>query len=247
MFLDEIGEMPLAMQAKLLRVLEDRQARRVGGIENYPIDLRFIAATNRDLAAAVGRGTFRSDLYYRLNGITLQIPPLRERPDEIEPLAMAVAARAMARLGFPGRPLIAPQVLELLRRYHWPGNVRELKNELERAIVLARGGRIEREHLPLEKLTSSYLVKDSFAGPRPPVMPLDTDLQRVVTLAKEPPKQPGRPLEAELREMERRRIVEVLEACDGNQTRAAERLGVSRKVLMTRLDEYGIPRPRKRR
>jgi two-component system, NtrC family, response regulator AtoC len=236
-FLDEIGEMPLSTQAKLLRVLEERRARRVGGIQSYEIDVRFISATNRDLGLEVAKSSFRSDLYYRLNGISFLIPPLRERTDEIEALATGFAIRAMSRMGFSGKPEIAPDVLEQLRRYHWPGNVRELKNEIERAVVLARGGRIEREHVPVEKFTSSYLVAPP--APQIPPPPAATPIARAPTVP-----QSGS-LPEQVKEMERQRIIEALEACDGNQSRAAEMLGMSRKMLMNRLDAYGIARPRK--
>ncbi len=138
-FLDEIGDLPSAIQVKLLRVLEDRRVLRVGAVKSKPIDVRFVAATNRDLEGDVRRGGFRRDLYFRLNGITLEVPPLRERRDEIARLAGVFAAETAAQLGFVGSAGIAPAAMEMLLDYVWPGNVRELRNVMERAVVLARG------------------------------------------------------------------------------------------------------------
>src|SRR5687768_4185151 len=133
--------MPLATQAKLLRVLESREVLRVGGLEPRPIDVRFIAATNRDLTAMVSEGRFRSDLFYRLNGITIRIPPLRERVAEIASLANEFTRQACAQLGRP--PLVVDDaVVRKLETQPWPGNIRELRNVIERAVVLSEGPRI---------------------------------------------------------------------------------------------------------
>lgn len=210
-FLDELGEMPLATQAKLLRVLEQRQVIRVGGREPIDVDVRFVAATNRDLEAEVVRGTFRQDVYFRLNGAVLAIPPLRERPAEIEALAARFAAEAAAELGLTSAPEIDDGAAEALLAYGWPGNIRELKNAIHRAVLLTSSDRIEREHLPLEKLS----LPDE------------------------------RPATAGERD-ERRRILDALEKTAGNQTRAAELLGIGRRTLTTKLTKYGIRRPRKR-
>ncbi len=138
LFLDEIGELSAAAQSKLLRVIEDRRVQRVGAIESRPVDVRFVAATNRDLEGEAGAGAFREDLYYRLAGIVLEVPPLRERPAEIEPLARAFAAAAAAALGRE-TPDFSEDALGALHRHDWPGNVRELRNAVERAVLLARG------------------------------------------------------------------------------------------------------------
>jgi transcriptional regulator with PAS, ATPase and Fis domain len=135
-FLDEIGELPLATQVKLLRVLEDRRVMRVGGRKAIDVDVRFVAATNRDLESACARGAFRSDLYYRLAGLTLTIPPLRERREEIAPLARLFAERSARQLD-RATPTIPPVAVTQLESYPWPGNVRELRNAMERAVVLA--------------------------------------------------------------------------------------------------------------
>jgi two-component system response regulator AtoC len=209
-FLDEIGELSLAMQVKLLRVIETREVTRVGGVRPRKLDVRFIAATNRDLPAEVSRGAFRSDLYYRLNGITLTVPPLRDRPRDIVPLARAFAAEQARAMGRPP-PELSPAALDALAADGWPGNIRELRNVVQRAVVLC-DATILREHLP-----------DGFPRPTPADAP--------------PPA--GAPAD------ERARILAALAACGGNQSRAARQLGISRKVLIARLDSYGVARPRK--
>ena len=212
-FLDEVGELPAALQAKLLRVIETKEIVRVGSVRPRPIDVRFVAATNRDLEAEVAAGGFRRDLYFRLNGMTLTVPPLRERPGELRALcASFIADLAPSRRP---RPALTPEALRLLERYAWPGNVRELRNVIERALLLAPGREITEEHLPVGTLTA-------------PVLPA-----------------PAPPVEEAGAGGERARILEALAACAGNQSRAARRLGISRKVLIARLDEYGVVRPRK--
>jgi two-component system response regulator AtoC len=172
-FLDEIGELPLAQQSKLLRALEDRAVTRVGALKPRPIDVRFVAATNKDLARESEGGTFRRDLYFRLGGMTVAIPSLRERAEDVEPLALDFARRAANALGRPV-PIFHPRALERLRTYSFPGNVRELKNAIERAVALASGV-IEVEHLALE---------DPISQPAPPSSsPPDADSverQRIV-------------------------------------------------------------------
>ena len=212
-FLDEVGELSRAVQAKLLRVLEEREVQRVGSLEPRPIDVRFVSATNRDLKAEAEAGSFRSDLYFRLNGISLHVPPLRERREEVVPLAQRFARRVAPE----APPRIAAATVTILQRYDWPGNVRELRNAMERAAVLGGKSVIEPEHLPPE-----------------------------ITGSADAPPQPGSALRDEMVDLERRRIVEALERCDGNQTKAAELLGMPRRTFVKRLDEYGIPRPRKR-
>ena len=147
LFLDEIGDLSPAIQAKLLRALEERTVQRVGGTEPVPVDLRLVAATHRDLAAAAAAGEFRSDLYYRLHVVALSIPPLRERPGDIALLAPRLLAEATERLGLPARRL-TPEALAALERHAWPGNVRELRNAVERAAIAAPGEAVEPRHLP---------------------------------------------------------------------------------------------------
>jgi transcriptional regulator with AAA-type ATPase domain len=161
---DEIGELPLAMQAKLLRVLEDRRIVRVGGWEEVPVDVRFLAATNRDLEEEVKRGTFREDLYFRLSAITLRVPPLRERPNEIAALAEHFALRCAVVAGRPP-PKLGSDFVAALQRYAWPGNIRELRNVIERAVVLADGAVLELEQLP-ERLHTLILPRPASTSMR---------------------------------------------------------------------------------
>jgi transcriptional regulator with GAF, ATPase, and Fis domain len=241
-FLDEIGEMPLSLQAKLLRVIEQREVQRVGSLKPRPIDVRFIAATNRDLEEEVREKRFREDLFFRLNGMSFTIPPLRERVGSIEPLARAFVAQASA-LAHREPPAIASPVLTLLKRYRWPGNIRELRNIMERATLLCSGPTITLEHVPSEKMGSVR-----------PQKPASERTLPGATLAPEPSEPATRisasALQAILKreqeeQAERQRIVEALAQCAGNQTKAAELLGISRRTLVSRLSEYGLPRPRK--
>jgi two-component system, NtrC family, response regulator AtoC len=207
LFLDEIGDMPLTTQVKLLRAIEDSQLRRVGGLKSRTINVRFVAATNSDIDALVARGSFRSDLYFRLNAFTILVPPLRERPTEIEPLARAFIRRASQRGGL--RPVLTPDAIDALRVYAWPGNVRELKNAVERAALLCAGGAITPEHFSLKA-------------------PAGKPTREVPLLA--------RPRKGSVEEQ--RAIIEALEKANGNQTRAAQLLGISRRTLVNRLSEY---------
>jgi two-component system response regulator AtoC len=220
-FLDEVGELPAAAQAKLLRAVETREVTRVGGVRPIALDVRFVAATNRDLSSEIAAGQFRSDLYFRLNGVTLKIPPLRERRDQIAPLALEFLKSAAAEGRSAKPPQLAANLLDRLRAYDWPGNVRELKSVIERALLLARGGEIGVAHLALGARTTTREAAPAVA---PAAAPLGL-----------PPK------EAE----ERDRIVAALQQCNGNQTRAAKVLGVSRATLVNKLAIYRIPRPRK--
>ncbi len=162
-FLDEVGELPHSIQVKLLRVIEERMVLRVGGLKPRPLDVRFIAATNRDLENEIMRGTFRQDLFFRLNGATLVIPPLRERTSEIPDLARAFAAQAARQMGLPAQPALAADALETLMSYSWPGNIRELRNVVERAVLLCGRGPVMPAHLPLEKMRATI--------PRAPTAP----------------------------------------------------------------------------
>ncbi len=227
--LDEIGDMPISIQVKLLRVLEERQVLRIGGTKPRPIDVRLLSATNRNLEKAVEEGSFRRDLFFRLNGITLEIPPLRDRPSEIEPLARRFADLAARRLGATSPPQIEPAVWDHLRRYQWPGNIRQLRNVMERAVVLCEGGPIGIDDF----------APDTYVGPAPgPPGPSRSPTSPLPALAFGPNNSSNPD--------ERQRIVDALERCAGNQTRAAELLGISRRTLVSRLGEYNMPRPRKR-
>jgi len=224
--LDEIGELPLPLQAKLLRVIETHEVMRVGAVKSRTVDVRFLAATNRVLEDEVARGAFRQDLYYRLNGISLLIPPLRARVDEIESLARSFVETA-AKVAERPVPKIVPAALKLLLTYAWPGNIRELRNTIERALLLSTGDSITPEDLPLEKMrgTPMSMKRVSETTPRTPqLFPVPS-------------------LDEESR-LDYERIVESLSLCSGNQTRAAKLLGMSRRTFCARLKAYNIPRPR---
>ena len=223
-FLDEVGELAPSTQAKLLRVLEERVIVRLGSNRPRPIDVRLLAATNRDLEAASAAGQFRSDLYFRLNSLALTIPPLRDRSAEIEPLArlfLTAACRLIERVEIPA---LSTAALQLLCRYSWPGNVRELRNAMERAVVLCPLATILPEHLP-PAIANDVRARPVLAATRSAPQPLD--------------------LPSELQSMERIRILEALATTGGNQSEAARRLGISRGTLIARIAEYGIPRPRR--
>ena len=232
-FLDEVGELPMTIQVKLLRVLEERMVLRVGGRAPRAVDVRFLSATNRDLEEDVARGSFRSDVFFRLNGIAITIPPLRERVTEIPHLAAAFVANACRQLDRRAVPALSAEALSLLERYAWPGNVRELRNAIDRAVVLCAGDALLPEHLP-QKLRSPAPIR---AEPRVPAPPESAPTLAIDPMAK---------LRLEMDALERQRILEALEQCAGNQTQAAERLGLSRRTLVTKLGAYNIPRPRKR-
>lgn len=210
-FLDEVGEMSPATQVKLLRVLQEREVIPVGSTDPVPVDVRIIAATNRDLEEEIRRGTFRSDLYYRLNVITIHLPPLRDRPDDVPILAGHFLQHFAGSRG-KETPKLSEEALQVLQAYDWPGNVRELENALERAAVLSTGGEIASSALP-GRLTSEA------------VRPLVSDRM---------PANP--PLEV----IERAYIHWVLQAENGNKTRAAEVLGIDPSTLYRKLMRYGI-------
>ena len=219
-FLDEIGELPLPVQAKLLRVLEERVVRRVGSSTGKTLDVLFVCATNRSLVDEVDAGRFRRDLYYRINGVSIAIPALRERTTEIAPLAKAFSMRTR------GLPLVlGPDAIGALERHAWPGNIRELRNTIERAVMVASGGAVRASHLHLER-PSQRAIHATLPG-----VAIDGDA--------------GASLAATVAEVEKKRILDTLEQCGGNQTRAARMLGISRNTLLSRLDAYGLPRPRK--
>ena len=242
-FLDEIGDMPPKLQATLLRVIQTRQVQRVGSVKTRPIDVRFIAATHRDLEAEIGAGRFRQDLYYRLNGITLTIPPLRERRSEILPLVRSFLAQFAREMGDKPAPEVSPEAARLLEAYSWRGNVREVRNVVERALLLCEGSEILPEHLPIESMAANAI---SFANvPAPGMTPPPPTPAAFPAAAPVPADfaRPTSPMNAA--EDEKERILRVLAECAGSQTRAAKVLGIARSTLIARLDEYGVPRPRK--
>ena len=213
LLLDEIGDMPLGLQPKLLRALQERVVRPVGATEEVPFEARIIAATNRDLETAIEAGRFREDLFYRINVIQLELPPLRARGGDALALAQNFLGEAAVRNGKPV-PGLTPEAAERLLAYDWPGNVRELRNCMERVVALMRGERVGVEDLPpkVRDYRSGHVL---IAGDHP------HELQ---------------PLE----EVERRYILRVVEACKGNKSQAARVLGIGRKTLYRRLVSFGV-------
>ncbi len=211
LFLDEVGEMALSLQAKLLRALQGEMIERVGGAEPFSVDVRVVAASNRDVERAVRDGNFREDLFYRLNVFPVRIPPLRDRRDDIRILAEYFIEKYAAEL-MKGRLTISADALNLLSEMEWKGNVRELANCIERAVIIADGGEIGPEHLGLVRKTAE---EESSGG-----------LQRTASMA------------AKAAEIEA--IKSALSACGGNKSRACELLGVSYKTLLTKIKDYGI-------
>ena len=214
-FLDEISETSLAIQAKLLRVLEEKEITPVGATQPIPVDVRLIAATNASLQEMVDCGAFRADLYYRLNVFAIEIPPLRERKDDIELLAAHFLKRLSAKLDIPGRTLSAG-ALEVLRSYSWPGNVRQLENVLERSAMLARGEEVGADDLPEEirrtsEKTDRVLSKDMEAGP-------------------------------DLETLEKAYIYYTLHQTGWNKSKAARILGIDLSTLYRKIDRYSLPK-----
>ncbi len=245
-FLDEITSMPLEMQAKILRVLQEREIQRVGGTETKKIDTRVIAATNEDVESLVAEGKFRQDLYYRLNVIRLQIPPLRKRKEDISILSDHILAELAERLN-EDRHELSPRALELLEDYDWPGNVRELYNFLERAINLSSGKMIEPKHLP-DILTSSAGVDDTFgtgtsdAGKKAGTKSERTEFKKDDLKSEDAVKikEENLDLSKLVRRTEKRCIRQALAAAGGNKTEAARILGIHRNTLYNKLDKFGI-------
>jgi DNA-binding NtrC family response regulator len=240
-FLDEIGEMPISLQPRLLRAIEAREVLPVGGLKPRPIDVRFLAATNRDLEAEVVKGTFRRDLYFRLNTLTLPIPPLRERTDEIPALVETFIEDACREAGRTP-PALTDEAMHYIQSYSWPGNIRELKNVIERALVLCDGDEIAAQYLPLDKMGggSAQTQGSEESGPG---LPRAAHADRIT-----PPNPASLPvLDDPEKAAERQRILDALAKHAGNQTRAAESLGMPRRTFITKLDAYGIARPQKSR
>jgi DNA-binding NtrC family response regulator len=253
--LDEVGELPLTLQAKLLRVLETGQCQRLGALRPRAIDVRVVSSTNRDLRQAVAEGEFRADLYHRLNGATVRVPPLRDRRADILPLALHFLARMARTMKRP--PLgIDEGARAALEAYPWPGNVRELRNVVERAVVLARTRELSVSDLELEgaqrgpELGGKPVARPrGEAVPRETLPPLSTDAGAASKAALEDQLaatvDDAGSLRAELEAMERRRVVEALERCGNNQSRAAKMLGISRHALIGRIERFHLQRPRK--
>ena len=231
LFLDEVGDVELALQGKLLKAVEDRTVRRVGGTRDRRIDVRIMAATNRDLERAAQQGLFRSDLYFRLAVIILHLPPLRERGEDALVLAEEFLGRFNAKYGKQVRRL-DPRARALLLDYPWPGNVRELSHVIERAVLWSRGDTLDLEHLALSRWAN---------GEEPPTAERTTQDQppAASTAAGQPPA--GLPSTGtDLERWEKAMIEQALRESDGNQTKAAARLGITRDTLRYRLKKHGL-------
>jgi DNA-binding NtrC family response regulator len=213
LLLDEISEIPPALQAKLLRVLQEREIQRLGSEKRVPIDVRVIATTNRHIPTEIAAGNFREDLFYRINVVNIDMPPLRDRPSDIPALAEHFLRRYSLENGRPIRRL-SDSVLRLFEQYTWPGNIRELENFIERAVVVAAGDLLTPDDFPRDLVTG---------GPRP--------------------KSAGIRAGMSIHEMEKHLILATLEAEGNNQTRAADRLGISSRTLRNKLHEYGLRGP----
>jgi two-component system response regulator HydG len=220
LFLDEVGEIPLPIQVKLLRVLQERRFERVGGEESIEVDVRLVSATNRDLARMVAEGRFREDLYYRLNVVPIVLPPLRDRPGDVEELARFFLGRSAPRLGRQVTGF-SPEALELLRRHAWPGNVRELENVVEQALVFVEGSLVRPEDLP-----------DGLRrAPAPAALPAPTG---------------DRSLTEVLEDLERQLILAAYEKAKGVKAETARLLGIKPSALYYKLEKYGIVNPGER-
>ncbi len=214
LFLDEIGEMPLSLQVKLLRVLQDRSFRRLGGLEDISIDSRIITATNRNLETMVMEGAFREDLYYRLNVARLEIPPLRERRDDLPRLTGFLIEKLNKKMGCSIKNL-SPEAWDILNDYSFPGNIRELENILERSMIFAEGETVQADDLELREgpgagTKSTAKASESASGAKT------------------------------LKDLERASIVTALQRWEGNRSRAAEELGISRRTIINKIKEYGL-------
>jgi DNA-binding NtrC family response regulator len=210
LFLDEVGELSAAVQVKLLRVLQEREFERVGGTKTLTVDIRLIAASNRDLENEVKEGRFRQDLFFRLNVVPLSLPPLRQRPEDIPLLAAHFATKSAEKHGQP-TPELAPELIEVLQEYEWPGNVRELENLVERLVVLSNGPTLGMEFVPekmLRALPGASVTDEST-------------------------------LEGGVAALKRKLIVNALQT-EGNKVAAARKLGISRSYLHRLINEFDI-------
>jgi DNA-binding NtrC family response regulator len=235
-FLDEVGELSPAAQAALLRVLETQRFSRVGSAREIEVDTRLIAATHRDLEAMVEARTFRADLFYRLNTMTLKVPSLRDRREEIVPLARAFLAQTVERWNTSARDF-APETLELLCGYRWPGNVRELRNVIERAAVICTTTQLEPEDLP-ERVRSPAEDEGDKGRPTSPAS-AGSVLRTIDELT-------GAPFRDRVRDYEVKLITDALDAAAGNQSRAAEMLRMPLRTLVHKIRTYNLKKTYRR-
>ena len=233
------------LQAKMLRFLEEKSFKRVGGSADIRVDVRVVAATNRKLETEVKEGRFREDLYYRLNVLPIELPPLRARAGDLPLLVNYYVDTYNSEFRKHVRGVDA-RAMDALKAYGWPGNVRELRNVVERAVLLSSGGVITPAHLPVEKMGPVLAPAASAPKPaparalEPPADPLSVTLTGTGAAAA------IEPFEFPEGASEKDRIVLALDRCGGNQSHAAKLLGISRRTLINRIEDYGLPRPRKR-
>ncbi len=232
-FLDEVGELPLPIQAKLLRVLETKRITRVGEVRERSIDIRIVAATHRDLEADSQAGRFRQDLYFRLGAATVLLPPLRERPREISLLARAFLAQACQTLG-RREMVLASDTLRVLSRYRWPGNVRELRNLMDYAAAAVAGDVVEPHHLPARVTGAASAEPEAARTDAAPGAPAAGGVTPPA------PGSPRKPLSVEIRELERRRMEEALQEADGVQARAAALIGMPIRTFSFKMKQLGL-------
>jgi two-component system response regulator FlrC len=222
LLLDEVTEMPLGLQAKLLRVLQEREVERVGGKKPVALDIRIVATSNRDMAEAVAKGVLREDVYYRLNVFPLLIPALRQRPDDIVPLAQHFLAEHGGRSGRAGLRL-APMAESALRMHPWPGNVRELENVMQRAVIFAAGDIVEVDALHLASPSPGMVERRESPSPDPQSVPESQPLGQRTNI---------------MRDLEREHILETLASVGGSRKLAGQRLGMSERTLRHKLKQY---------
>ncbi|HEX7315502.1 MAG TPA: sigma-54 dependent transcriptional regulator [Pyrinomonadaceae bacterium] len=220
-FLDEVTELPPPLQSKLLRAIETNSFFRVGAVRKVQVNVRIVAATNRDMNEVTADGRFRADLLYRINSFQINLPPLRERPEDVEP----IARHLLTRLAGPNAPELTPEVLAALKSYAWPGNVRQLRNTLERAVLLSNDGRITTGELPPEIVTPALSFRPVAATAAP-----GGDAQGAAAQAVPPP----------LREVERQQILAALEQTGWHRGKTADMLGISPSTLYRRLRDYNL-------
>ena len=221
-FLDEVTELPAPLQSKLLRAIETNSFFRVGAVRKVQVNVRIVAATNRDISEVTSDGRFRADLLYRINSFEINLPPLRERPEDIEP----IARHLLARLAGPNAPELTSEVLAALKSYAWPGNVRQLRNTLERAVLLANDGRVTTSELPPEIVAPALAFRPAAAA----VSPGGDASQGALAPAVPPP----------LREVERQQILAALEQTGWHRGKTADMLGISPSTLYRRLRDYNL-------
>jgi DNA-binding NtrC family response regulator len=222
LFLDEVTELPAQLQAKLLRAIETRTFYRVGGVRKVQVDVRIVAATNRNIDGVISENSFRSDLLYRINGFQIKLAPLRERRDDIEPLANHI----LKQMAGPNPPELTPDALEALCNYHWPGNVRQLRNCLERAILMSNGDRISLKELPPEIIMPVHSLATAVNQTIETIKAIDSNSESSVPL----------------HEVERQQIISALERTGWHRSKTAELLGISPSTLYRRLRAYNLDR-----